>query len=389
MRKLIFWGTILLLVAMATAACASADYLTIAQLREEAHSHWGQTFETQWRTVRLDAEIRLPNVEAVPLLAVKAGIPEPPVAADTSRWASARVINSMRLCLNAGDVEYPKTVEGRRVGGPTSKGNWYGGFAPENRYVPMDDITFGEITAMARTEIERAGFDPNEFQPELPERLWAHHVYAAGTKEDILPGYIFMDFHQKLMGIPILSHILETVTSRSGERYSNEIYPTFDSGLCYDGYTAGLTSLCIGYLKPVETLAVDVPLRPFSDVIAALEPEITGGRLRKIYEIELGYVLYNEPNAYHARHETEKETEALYRDVTYYAKPMWKINCLYVSNPRAKLAETASYTDDERNSLDYLQLLVDAQTSELIGESSAKDRAEFKGFLSWEDVKQN
>ena len=87
--------------------------------------------------------------------------------------------------------------------------------------------------------------------------------------------------------------------------------------------------------------------------------------------------------------ETEKETEALYRDVTYYAKPMWKINCLYVSNPRAKLAETASYTDDERNSLDYLQLLVDAQTGELIGESSAKDRAEFKGFLSWEDVKQN
>lgn len=74
MRKAIFWGTILLLVAMATAACASADYLTIAQLREEAPSHWGQTFETQWRTVRLDAEIRLPNVEAVPLLAVKAGI---------------------------------------------------------------------------------------------------------------------------------------------------------------------------------------------------------------------------------------------------------------------------------------------------------------------------
>lgn len=174
MRKAIFWGTILLLVAMATAACASADYLTIAQLREEAPSHWGQTFETQWRTVRLDAEIRLPNVEAVPLLAVKAGIPEPPVAVDTSRWASARVINSMRLCLNAGDVEYPKTVEGRRVGGPTSKGNWYGGFAPENRYVPMDNITFGRSQPWRSTEIERAGFDPNEFQPELPERLWAH-----------------------------------------------------------------------------------------------------------------------------------------------------------------------------------------------------------------------
>lgn len=389
MRKPIFWGTILLLVSITTAACASADYLTIEQLREETPSHWGQTFETQWRTVQLDAEIRLPDVENVPLLAVKAGIPKPPAATDTSRWTSSRVINSMRLCLYTEDAEYPKKVDGKRVGGPTAKGNWYGGFAPENRYVPMDDITFGEITAMARTEIERAGFDPNEFQLERPERLWAHHIYAAGTREDILPGYIFIDFRQKLMGVPILSHILETVTSRSGEGYSNEIYPHFDSGLCYDGYTAGLTSLRLGYLKPVETLAGDVPLRPFSDVIAALEPEIAEGRLRKIYEIELGYVLYNEPNVYHARHETEEETEALYRDTVYYAKPMWKVNCLYVNNPRAKLAETASYTDDERNSLDYLQLLVDAQTGELVGESSAKDRAAFKGFLSWEDVNQN
>ncbi len=147
-----------------------------------------------------------------------------------------------------------------------------------------------------------------------------------------------------------------------------------------------LTGLSIGYLTHVELLAEDVPLCPFENVISALEMEIADGRLRKIYEIELGYVVYNEPGLYHAARETVEEIDALYRNATFYVKPMWKVNCLYVSDPRSKLVETASYTDDERNSLDYRQLLVDAQTGELIEESVAKDRAEFKGFLSWEDA---
>ncbi|MEG2253090.1 MAG: hypothetical protein RSC98_08620, partial [Clostridia bacterium] len=63
-----------------------------------------------------------------------------------------------------------------------------------------------------------------------------------------------------------------------------------------------------------------------------------------------------------------------------------QINCLWVKSPSGKLRETASYTTDERNTLDYYQLLVDAQTGELIQESTAYDRCEYKGFLSWENV---
>lgn len=65
---------------------------------------------------------------------------------------------------------------------------------------------------------------------------------------------------------------------------------------------------------------------------------------------------------------------------------MWQVNCLYTRSGNDKLRETASYTDDERNTLDYYQLLVDAQTGELVEESTAYDRCEYKGFISWEDV---
>ena len=44
------------------------------------------------------------------------------------------------------------------------------------------------------------------------------------------------------------------------------------------------------------------------------------------------------------------------------------------------------YENDERNSLAYTQMLVDAQTGEIIGQSDAADRSMFPGFLSWEDV---
>ncbi|MBQ2699851.1 MAG: hypothetical protein IJF65_01730, partial [Clostridia bacterium] len=51
-----------------------------------------------------------------------------------------------------------------------------------------------------------------------------------------------------------------------------------------------------------------------------------------------------------------------------------------------KLRDVSDYTDDERNSIDYYQLLFDAQTGERVRETNQKDRCEFKGFIAWKDV---
>ncbi len=82
---------------------------------------------------------------------------------------------------------------------------------------------------MAGDELERLGFSRETFDLAHPDRLWTHHIYATGTKEDILPSYLSMNFHQMLMGLPILSHILQTVTSSRGEGASSELYPIFGS----------------------------------------------------------------------------------------------------------------------------------------------------------------
>ena len=65
---------------------------------------------------------------------------------------------------------------------------------------------------------------------------------------------------------------------------------------------------------------------------------------------------------------------------------MWQVNCLYKDTATGKLRSKPSDSDDERNTLDYYQLLIDAQTGEAVKRNNEKDRCEYKGFISWEDV---
>lgn len=65
---------------------------------------------------------------------------------------------------------------------------------------------------------------------------------------------------------------------------------------------------------------------------------------------------------------------------------MWQVNCLYVKSASGSLRDVFSYTDDERNSLDYHQLLIDAQTGEMVVLGDQKGRYEFKGFTSWDEI---
>ena len=149
--------------------------------------------------------------------------------------------------------------------------------------------------------------------------------------------------------------------------------------VAYEGVIDRLSLLFISHLLPVETLAEDVPLCSFDTIQKSLEQEIKKGRVRKIYEISLGYVLYCEPGAYH-----EWGQKADYSSIFYDVKPMWRVNCLKASGAQQELEE--AYGDDERNTVAYTQLLVDAQTGEIIGQSNATDRSMFPGYLSWDDV---
>ena len=60
-----------------------------------------------------------------------------------------------------------------------------------------------------------------------------------------------------------------------------------------------------------------------------------------------------------------------------------------MSNRQKELPEyNTEESTDERSSLEYATLVVNAQTGEMLNfMSKEEDRAHYKGFISWDDVK--
>ena len=374
----------LLLIRMLTAAAYAQEYQTVSQLRESVPARWTTTIETKWRDVAIDAEIVTPDVEAIPVVKVGYDLHPSPLTPEESGWVEVNdsyETGSLILYMTDDTGKPPRKINGRKVNrDPVSKENWYGGFDPNQTYIPLSDIRFSEIQDLIRDELVKFGYPPEDFDLETPERMWLQHWYFAGTKEDAAPAEILMNLYTKLNGITVYGHILDAVRNTRGERARKDgFWDSMTTTVAYEGVIDRLSLLFISHLLPVETLAEDVPLCSFDTIQKSLEQEIKKGRVRKIYEISLGYVLYCEPGAYH-----EWGQKADYSSIFYDVKPMWRVNCLKASGAQKELEE--SDEDDERNSVAYTQMLVDAQTGEIIGQSDAADRSMFPGFLSWEDV---
>lgn len=374
----------LTLIRMLTAAASEQEYQTVSQLRESVPARWTTTIETKWRDVAIDAEIVTPDVEAIPVVKVGYDLHPSPLTPEESGWVEVNdsyETGSLILYMTDDTGKPPRKINGRKVNrDPVSKENWYGDFDPNQTYIPLSDIRFSEIQDLIRDELVKFGYPPEDFDLETPERMWLQHWYFAGTKEDAAPAEILMNLYTKLNGITVYGHILDAVRNTRGERARKDgFWDSMTTSVAYEGVIDRLSLLFISHLLPVETLADDVPLCPFSMIQKSLEQEIKKGRVRKIYEISLGYVLYCEPGVYQ-----KQGQEPDYSNIFYYVKPMWRVNCLKAAEAKKKLEK--SDEDDERNSVAYTQMLVDAQTGEIIGQSDAADRSMFPGFLTWEDV---
>ena len=366
-----------------TATAHAQEYQTVSQLRESVPARWTTKVETKWRDVDIDAEIVTPDVETIPVMKVGYDLHHALLTPEESGWDEVDDtydVNGLILCQDADKGKPPRKIDGKKVGNGKVTGIWHDISEPDRAYIPMCDVTYSEMIDMIRAELTRFGYPPEDFNFTTPNRIQLTQWYFAGTTENAAPGYLIMDFYPKLNGITIYAHILDVVRNTRGERRREDGFrDNLRTSTCYDGIMGCMSDLCIRHLLPIETMAEDVPLCSFDMIQKSLEQEIKKGRVRKIYEISLGYVLYCVPGAYH-----EWGQNADYSSIFYDVKPMWRVNCLQASSAQAALEEF--YENDERNSLAYTQMLVDAQTGEIIGQSDAADRSMFPGFLTWDDV---
>ena len=131
----------LTLIRMLTAAAYAQEYQTVSQLRESVPARWTTTIETKWRDVAIDAEIVTPDVEAIPVVKVGYDLHPSPLTPEESGWVEVNdsyETGSLILYMTDDTGKPPRKINGRKVNrDPVSKENWYGGFDPNQTYIPL------------------------------------------------------------------------------------------------------------------------------------------------------------------------------------------------------------------------------------------------------------
>lgn len=353
------------LIFLTLTACAQ-DYYSIEELREQAKGGWHKTYTAYGRVIEADIEANVPDVDAAPVL--KVGFAR--VAAPRGDEAYGRYYYLLPDSNVYGYALTGLTKERKTKEGPQK---YYVQPRELNRVYPDgESLTLGKAIDVVKSTLKSEQFNLDDFFIEYPYEMTTITDYDAITGKQALPGTYRMWFYTLLDSIPVLAH--------DGQCYKKKTFgwymPGVDAGVCSENYY----SVSVRTLDITERLAEDIPLCSFSSVLKAIESEIDAGHIRKVYRLEFGYILYDDP---------EYTSGDEWNDGHYYAVPAWRLSCLYMSDRQKELPEYNTEDEGmEHNSLEYSALVINAQTGEMEDFMSRdKKRTHYKGFFTWDQVK--
>ncbi len=367
MKKLLT-VTLAFVFAMTPLACLAQEYTAISDLAANPPARWTQTYVTKWRTVTVDALPAVPKAESMPILKVVPDLRKPDVSA-LPGWTSD--LNS-RGTFSASIGNQDQAVHDLADEGVTTTTNYYMPSDMAAVYSKNNPHLLGDVIGYAQSAMASMGENPDQWDYAHPTRVFVNTTVGHESDEPLLPDTYCVTFNQKLCGIPLLTHVLEGInTPREDEMWMR-------TDMAFDYFSPECMRLIGKQAKITEVLSADVPLCGFDKVRAAVEEEIYAGHIRKIFDVELGYALYNEPG----KSRTVRYPE--FPGAVFYAVPVWRITCFYVENPRDELRDYTGTDVPERGTMEYKPLLVNAQTGTVIDRSdNRKGCGDYQGFISW------
>ena len=174
-----------------------------------------------------------------------------------------------------------------------------------------------------------------------------------------------IEAYPTLDGIPIItsanSGYIETGKNRDAFDALYFSRPWIDTSYYSDDYMNVSFS---NVFKVKKVISKNVELCGFDLIYNVLENYIDEGKIKKIYSINLGYVIYLDKNE---EYSDKKEKNGKQRDYSdYLLVPTWVVMCSYSENDSNNdKAEVNSDHVCERQDLNYQQIFIDAQTGKL------------------------
>ena len=174
-----------------------------------------------------------------------------------------------------------------------------------------------------------------------------------------------IEAYPTLDGVPIIasanSGYIETGKNRDAFDALYFSRPWIDASYYSDDYMNVSFS---NVFKVKKVISKNVELCGFDMIYNALENYIDEGKIKKIYSINLGYVIYLDKNE---EYSDKKEKNGKQRDYSdYLLVPTWVVMCSYSENDSNNdKANISSENDCERQDLNYQNIFIDAQTGKL------------------------
>ena len=174
-----------------------------------------------------------------------------------------------------------------------------------------------------------------------------------------------IEAYPTLDGIPIItsanSGYIETGKNRDAFDALYFSCPWIDTSYYSDDYMNVSFS---NVFKVKKVISKNVELCGFDLIYNVLENYIDEGKIKKIYSINLGYVIYLDKNEEYL---DKKEKNGKQRDYSdYLLVPTWVVMCSYSENDSNNdKANISSENDCERQDLNYQNIFIDAQTGKL------------------------
>ncbi len=364
--------TLLACLALLPLTGSAQAYLTVIKMREHPPARWTQVYETKWRTVGIDVQPMLPQADKIPVLKVIPDFWLPDVSALGAGWKSELSrLGSTTFRAYLDDIDQ----EERSAHGETTSTYYYPPFDMNTSYAQGNELTLGDVLNHLKSIVGAMGEGQMQWQYDRPNSIMVNTTVSNKTGKLLLPGSYSVSLNQQLQGVPVLCHVLEGVDDVKDQEMRLRI------GMTFHIRKPEAVSLFGKQVKVTDVLSDDVPLCDFGKVKAAIEEEIQAGYIRKIFDVELGYALYNEPGV------SRKPGAEWLQNAVFYTVPVWQVNCHYVESGNKELRNYEGTGVTERGMMEYKTLIVNAQTGVIVDRSdNHKGCGDYAGFISWEDA---
>ena len=412
-KTLFFLITVLLEVFFFAQGESENDMCGIKELQNQRRS-WNESYEAKGRTVQVDIPIIVPEVEEFPVFSVEPyyAVYEQRLTRDGTMlekigedgWCS--VYAESNLLSEEGITGEAKALDlddfeqvnfNANYSSPRDEHNlntkytskFFYPYEIEQADIYAEDNPVSLEDAVANMEKVVGYFYPEEpavtvDRVELRSRL--HKVkgiddYNLGDYvEDYPSGTYNLSIREKMGGIPIYVDVGDRLSldlaSDKGKKGVNDFWRKNVklwrvSNNYFEFMNKSRFELNTVWLKRVNKIEEDVPLKNVDVIINNLKKEIEQGKIRKIYALKLGYCVY-----------FSDEGKNIY---TIY--PAWICECDYTESAKEELKKFEQVQDD-REQYYYKQLVINAQTGQIEPYLIKKQELAYcPQIITWESLK--